>query len=100
MLYLWIGIFILCMSILLVVLGRQNQKLRKTETECQKLRQRLEMTGKTAAGAEEIKDTVWEYMNTIHLYASLSEEEAKTQSLKEKQKQILQMAEELLKKVK
>lgn len=39
-------------------------------------------------------------MNTIHLYASLSEEEAKTQSLKEKQKQILQMAEELLKKVK
>jgi hypothetical protein len=100
MLYLGIGIFILCIGIFFVLFRYQNQRVRKAEAECRKIKQRLEMTEGTVAGVEGIREAVWEYMNTIHLYAALSEEEAKTQSLKDKQKQIRKMAEELMKKVK
>ncbi len=44
----------------------------------------------------EFYDAVWEAANTIYLYAALSEEEARSPSLKKKQEEIRQTAEELL----
>lgn len=44
----------------------------------------------------EFYDAVREAANTIYLYAALSEEEARSPSLKKKQEEIRQTAEELL----
>ena len=42
---------------------------------------------------------VWKYGNMVHLYASLTEEEAGTDSIKEKQKGILTETEKVLEQV-
>lgn len=45
---------------------------------------------------EEMRERLWELSNTIYLYAALSEEEAKTSSLKKKQMEILRNSEEMI----
>lgn len=45
---------------------------------------------------EKICDEIWHHANTIHLYSSLAEEESKSITMKEKQKEIIRTTEEIL----
>lgn len=49
---------------------------------------------------EEFQNELWQSLNAIHIYAHLSEEEARSQSVKEKQKEILNISESILEKMK
>lgn len=90
----------LIVIVLFLLFKYQNRKMKKTETEFRELKQKMARMESGMSDMEKFRRIVWENANTIHLYAALSGEEAKTDSLKEKQKQIRQMAEELLEKVK
>lgn len=93
-------VLVLIMMVLLVFFKDQSSKVKRTKTECKELKQKMETMEKSMSDTEKFQKAVWENVNTIHLYAVLSGEEAKTESLKEKQRQIRQMAEDLLEKVK
>ena len=51
---------------------------------------------RSADEIERIFNEIWHHTNTIHLYSSLSEEESKTITMKEKQKEIIRTTEEIL----
>lgn len=55
-----------------------------------------EQAVRTAEEATAIKDEIRDHINTIHLYASLSEEESHSASVKEKQKDIIRLSEIIL----
>jgi len=58
-----------------------------------------EQAVRTAEEATAIKDEIRDHINTIHLYASLSEEESHSASVKEKQKDIIRLSEIILHKI-
>ena len=51
---------------------------------------------RSADEIEKIYDEIWNHANTIHLYSSLAEEESKSITMKEKQKEIIRTTEEIL----
>ena len=76
-------------------------RLRKKEMQLLELQTKLyqmqtEQAVRTAEEATAIKDEIRDHINTIHLYASLSEEESHSASVKEKQKDIIRLSEIIL----
>lgn len=51
---------------------------------------------KISAETESVQNKIWDWANTIHLYASLAEEETGSEAVKEKQREIKRSAEEIL----
>ena len=77
--------------------------LRQKENQIKGLKQQLGETQDIIKGSdakknqlEEIQTRIWDYGNTIHLYAALCEEETGNPSVKEKQREIMIAAEALL----
>lgn len=93
---------VLLLLLLLVCLRwrRSQQQLEKMQREQEGLREQLASAEHRVFAVEERQKALWEYANTIHLYAALSEEEAKTLPLKEKQREILRETEKLLQQLK
>lgn len=50
----------------------------------------------TVLKAHSIQAEIWEHINTIHLYASLTEEEDTAPAVKERQSEIIRCAEEIV----
>lgn len=49
-----------------------------------------------SAETESVQNKIWDWANTIHLYASLAEEETGSEAVKEKQREIKKSVEEIL----
>ena len=81
-------------------LRKERDQLQERMNHLEEQREHLQMqTDQAFRSADEIErifDEIWHHANTIHLYSSLSEEESKTITMKEKQKEIIRTTEEIL----
>ena len=66
------------------------------EEQREHLQMQTDQAFRSADEIEKICDEIWHHANTIHLYSSLSEEESKSITMKEKQKVIIRTIEEIL----
>ena len=66
------------------------------EEQREHLQMQTDQAFRSADEIEKICDEIWHNANTIHLYSSLSEEESKSITMKEKQKVIIRTIEEIL----
>lgn len=70
--------------------------VKKLKEKNQMLEQQMKDKKKMQEQIQREYDEIWNIANCIHLYAALSEEEARTEELKEKQREIMKQAEILL----
>ena len=84
-------IIILSISLLLLAyfLYIQKKKVISLQKQIGKLQNKISILEKQYLVVEQYKDSLRQEANTIHLYASLSLEEAKKTSIKDKQSQII-----------
>ena len=75
-------------------LQKERDQLLEQMNHLEEQREHLQM--QTDQEIEKICDEIWHHANTIHLYSSLSEEESKSITMKEKQKVIIRTIEEIL----
>lgn len=90
-------VLILIIIVLAAVLLFINQKNQKLQKELEQTRNQLKTYAITAKQWNEDQNKFWDTLNAVHLYASLTEEEVKMQSAKDKQKKIMAICETALK---
>jgi len=66
------------------------------KTEIEGIRRQLDTVETEMSNLKTIQESIWDEVNTIFLYAALSEEEANSSSLRQKQTEILRISEEIL----
>lgn len=94
--YLIAGIFALLSAVLLIFLKKKDNQIKLLREQLKEAQNRgLAIESKTSE-TEALCHMVWKYGNMVHLYASLTEEEAGMESIKEKQKEILTETEKVL----
>ena len=81
-------------------IGRLKEQIHQEKEETKALQAQLQALRTRVSDMESAEDELWDYANTIHLYAALSQEEARQLSFKEKQAEILQAAEDMLELIK
>ncbi len=86
---------VLFVSMLFLLISKEKS-LRGIEKQRKELEQEVKSIQSECRKAEEKNKKIWKLANTIHLYAALSEEEIKVEAVKQKQQEIMDMAEELL----
>ena len=97
--YLIAGIFALLSVVLLIFLKKKDNQIKLLREQLKEAQNRgLAIESKTSE-TEALCHMVWKYGNMVHLYAFLTEEEAGTDSIKEKQKGILTETEKVLEQV-
>lgn len=97
--YLIAGIFVLLSAVLLIFLKKKDNQIKLLREQLKEAQNRgLAIESKTSE-TEALCHMVWKYGNMVHLYASLTEEEAGMESIKEKQKEILTETEKVLEQV-
>lgn len=97
--YLIAGIFALLSAVLLIFLKKKDNQIKLLREQLKEAQNRgLAIESKTSE-TEALCHMVWKYGNMVHLYASLTEEEAGMDSIKEKQKEILTETEKVLEQV-
>ncbi len=97
--YLIAGIFALLSVVLLIFLKKKDNQIKLLREQLKEAQNRgLAIESKTSE-TEALCHMVWKYGNMVHLYASLTEEEAGMESIKEKQKEILTETEKVLEQV-
>lgn len=88
------------LSMLLLLVSISLYKKRKRCSLQEKQIKELEQTAKDLQqclnNQEKRCQLIWEASNTVHLYASLSEEDTQSQALKQKQAQIQRLSETIL----
>lgn len=72
------------------------EQMNHLEEQREHLQMQTDQAFRSADEIEKICDEIWHHANTIHLYSSLSEEESKSITMKEKQKVIIRTIEEIL----
>ena len=72
------------------------EQMNHLEEQREHLQMQTDQAFRSADEIEKICDEIWHHANTIHLYSSLSEEESKSITTKEKQKVIIRTTEEIL----
>ncbi len=77
-------------------LGQLREQISREKEGTETLGNKIRHLQTRVSELEAVEDEVWDFANTIHLYASLSQEETRQQSLKEKQTEIQQAAEHIL----
>lgn len=82
--------------LLLAVLLMQRKKEANMRIQINRLNEQLEMLKTASSEKPKDREVVIQSANTIYLYAALSEEEAKSNSLKEKQAAIRQASEAII----
>lgn len=80
--FILLGLFIVH---LVIRLRKKEMQLLELQTKLYQMQTETEQAVRTAEEAIAIKDEIRDHINTIHLYASLSEEESHSASVKEKQ---------------
>ena len=93
-------IIILILSIILLLLSYflyiQKNKVMLLQQQIGDLQNKISILEKQYLAAEQYKDSLRQEAYTVHLYASLSLEEAKKTSIKDKQSQIIHSSEHIL----
>jgi len=69
---------------------------RRQKIDVEALQKELQQKEEELTRLHDIKKTVLQEVNTIHLYAALSEEETQTESLKEKQRVIMDVCKKVI----
>ena len=88
MLYI-ILLFVFVVVYLMMLMRRQKEKMSEIKIQ-------IDQAFRSSDEIEKICDEIWNHANTIHLYSSLAEEESKSITMKEKQKEIIRTTEEIL----
>ena len=73
-----------------------QERMNHLEEQREHLQMQTDQAFRSADEIEKIYDEIWNHANTIHLYSSLAEEESKSITMKEKQKEIIRTTEEIL----
>ena len=73
-----------------------QERMNHLEEQREHLQMQTDQAFRSADEIEKICDEIWNHANTIHLYSSLAEEESKSITMKEKQKEIIRTTEEIL----
>ena len=89
-------IFSLILLLLAYFLYVQKKKVISLQQQISDLRNKISILEKQDLAAEQYNDSLRQEANTVHLYASLSLEEAKKTSIKDKQSQIIRSSEHIL----
>lgn len=97
--YLIAGIFVLLSAVLLIFLKKKDNQIKLLREQLKEAQNRGQAIESKTSETEALCHMVWKYGNMVHLYASLTEEEAGTDSIKEKQKEILTETEKVLEQV-
>ena len=89
-------IFSLILLLLASFLYVQKKKVISLQQQTSDLRSKISILEKQDLAAEQYNDSLRQEANTVHLYASLSLEEARKTSIKDKQSQIVRSSEHIL----
>ena len=89
-------IFSLILLLLAYFLYVQKKKVISLQQQISDLQRKINIIEKQDLAAEQYNDSLRQEANTVHLYASLSLEEAKKTSIKDKQSQIIRSSEHIL----
>ena len=73
-----------------------QERMNHLEEQREHLQMQTDQAFRSSDEIEKICDEIWNHANTIHLYSSLAEEESKSITMKEKQKEIIRTTEEIL----
>lgn len=94
--YLIFAILILAVVSLIILLRQKENQLKGLKQQLGEIQDIIKRSDAKKNKLEEIQNRIWDYGNTIHLYAALCEEETGNPSVKEKQREIMIAAEALL----
>lgn len=72
---------------------------RRQKIDAEALQKELLQKEEEIAKLKDLKKSVFQDLNAIHLYAALSEEETQSESLKEKQRVIMDVCEKMIHKL-
>lgn len=89
-------IFSLILLLLAYFLYVQKKKVISLQQQISDLQSKISILEKQDLATEQYNDSLRQEANTVHLYASLSLEEAKKTSIKDKQSQIIRSSEHIL----
>ena len=89
-------IFSLILLLLAYFLYVQKKKVISLQQQIGDLQNKISILEKQYLAAEQYKDSLRQEAYTVHLYASLSLEEARKTSIKDKQSQIIRSSEHIL----
>ena len=94
--YFIFAILILAVVSLIILLRQKENQLKGLKQQLGETQDIIKRSDAKKNKLEEIQNRIWDYGNTIHLYAALCEEETGNPSVKEKQREIMIAAEALL----
>lgn len=94
--YFIFAILILAVVSLIILLRQKENQLKGLKQQLGETQDIIKRSYAKKNKLEEIQNRIWDYGNTIHLYAALCEEETGNPSVKEKQREIMIAAEALL----
>ena len=89
-------IFSLILLLLAYFLSVQKKKVISLPQQISDLQSKISILEKQDLATEQYNDSLRQEANTVHLYASLSLEEARKTSIKDKQSQIVRSSEHIL----
>lgn len=107
--YILFILLVLIIAVLVICLRKKDREIQAIQSEVTQLKKHAEQAKKEAMVSDTVQEEaepdifgndfyhiVWNRVNTIHLYASLTEGEDTSASVKEKQTEIIRMSEEIL----
>lgn len=94
--YIIFVMLILAVVSLIILLRQKENQLKGLKQQLGETQDIIKRSDAKKNKLEEIQTRIWDYGNTIHLYAALCEEETGNPSVKEKQREIMIAAKALL----
>ena len=89
-------LFTILLLFVFIDLYKKNRICKIQEKQIGKLQQNVNNIGEKLNRQKKTCQEIWDAANTIHLYASLSEEETQSKDLKVKQSEIRQLSEKII----
>ncbi len=93
--YLMAGLLAVAIFVMIMVLRKKEKHIQKINEEVKKVQRQITLVQSKTFDLEKIRDDIWDSTNTIHLYASVSKENAKSESVKQNQIEILKLTENI-----
>lgn len=98
--YLISGIFVLLIAVLIIFLKKKDGQIKLLKEQLKEAQNRDRAVQLKTSKTEILCHMIWKYGNLVHLYASLTVDEADMDSIKENQKEIITETEKVLDQVK
>lgn len=92
----FIILFGIIFVIFLLILLKKEKQLKDYMQQLKKMQIQLQVFQDEAEKFQNKAQYLWNFSNTIHLYASLSEEDAQNEALKQKQLEILNLSKDMM----